>query len=38
MQEYREALDGILIKRKDGIRLLPELYSVPSDRVGWTCV
>lgn len=33
VQEYREALDGILIKQKDGIRLLPELYSVPSDRV-----
>ncbi|KAM9501696.1 phosphorylase b kinase regulatory subunit alpha, skeletal muscle isoform 1-T1 [Clarias gariepinus] len=33
VQEYREALDGILIKQKDGIRLLPELYSVPPDRV-----
>lgn len=33
MQEYREALEGILIKEKDGIRLLPELYSVPPDRV-----
>uniref|UniRef100_A0A8B9HR13 Phosphorylase b kinase regulatory subunit n=1 Tax=Astyanax mexicanus TaxID=7994 RepID=A0A8B9HR13_ASTMX len=33
VQEYREALDGIMIKQKDGIRLLPELYSVPPDRV-----
>ncbi|XP_026869812.2 phosphorylase b kinase regulatory subunit alpha, skeletal muscle isoform isoform X1 [Electrophorus electricus] len=33
VQEYREALDSILIKQKDGIRLLPELYSVPLDRV-----
>ncbi|KAI1898894.1 hypothetical protein AGOR_G00077100 [Albula goreensis] len=33
VQEYREALDGILIKQKDGIRLLPELYSVPPSRV-----
>lgn len=33
MQEYREALDGILIKRQDGIRLVPELYSVPADKV-----
>ncbi|KAF7706342.1 phosphorylase b kinase regulatory subunit alpha, skeletal muscle isoform isoform X1 [Silurus meridionalis] len=33
VEEYREALDGILIKQKDGIRLLPELYSVPPDRV-----
>ncbi|TSL34647.1 Phosphorylase b kinase regulatory subunit alpha, skeletal muscle isoform [Bagarius yarrelli] len=33
VQEYREALDAILIKQKDGIRLLPELYSVPPDRV-----
>lgn len=33
VQEYREALDSILIKQKDGIRLVPELYSVPPDRV-----
>lgn len=33
VQEYREALEGILIKQKDGIRLLPELYSVPADKV-----
>ncbi|XP_017295735.1 phosphorylase b kinase regulatory subunit alpha, skeletal muscle isoform isoform X2 [Kryptolebias marmoratus] len=33
VQEYQEALDGILIKQKDGIRLLPELYSVPSEKV-----
>uniref|UniRef100_A0A6Q2XSK6 Phosphorylase b kinase regulatory subunit n=1 Tax=Esox lucius TaxID=8010 RepID=A0A6Q2XSK6_ESOLU len=33
VEEYREALDGILIKQKNGIHLLPELYSVPPDRV-----
>ncbi|XP_053716326.1 phosphorylase b kinase regulatory subunit alpha, skeletal muscle isoform isoform X2 [Synchiropus splendidus] len=33
VEEYQEALEGILIKQKDGIRLLPELYSVPSDKV-----
>ncbi|KAJ8338286.1 hypothetical protein SKAU_G00372520 [Synaphobranchus kaupii] len=33
VQEYREALEGILIKQKDGVRLLPELYSVPPNRV-----
>uniref|UniRef100_A0A673WNN0 Phosphorylase b kinase regulatory subunit n=1 Tax=Salmo trutta TaxID=8032 RepID=A0A673WNN0_SALTR len=33
VQEYRDALEGILIKQKDGICLLPELYSVPPDRV-----
>ncbi|XP_036968388.1 phosphorylase b kinase regulatory subunit alpha, skeletal muscle isoform isoform X3 [Acanthopagrus latus] len=31
--EYQEALEGILIKQKDGIRLVPELYSVPPDKV-----
>lgn len=34
MQEYREALEGVLIKGKNGVRLLPELYSVPPDKVG----
>uniref|UniRef100_A0A673J8F6 Phosphorylase b kinase regulatory subunit n=1 Tax=Sinocyclocheilus rhinocerous TaxID=307959 RepID=A0A673J8F6_9TELE len=33
VQEYREALEGIMIKQKDGVRLLPELYSVPPDKV-----
>lgn len=33
VQEYREALDGILIRGKNGIKLLPELYSVPRDKV-----
>ncbi|XP_077356882.1 phosphorylase b kinase regulatory subunit alpha, skeletal muscle isoform isoform X6 [Festucalex cinctus] len=33
VQEYQDALEGILIKQKDGIRLLPELYSVPPDKV-----
>ncbi|XP_021043117.1 phosphorylase b kinase regulatory subunit alpha, skeletal muscle isoform isoform X6 [Mus pahari] len=33
VQEYREALDAVLIKGKNGVPLLPELYSVPPDRV-----
>lgn len=33
VQEYRDALDGILIKGKDGLRLVPELYCVPPDKV-----
>ncbi|XP_028329826.1 phosphorylase b kinase regulatory subunit alpha, skeletal muscle isoform isoform X2 [Gouania willdenowi] len=38
VQEYQEALEGILIKQKDGIRLLPELYSVPPDKVEEECM
>ncbi|TRZ03800.1 hypothetical protein DNTS_027794 [Danionella cerebrum] len=33
VQEYREALEGILIRGKNGIQLVPELYSVPHDKV-----
>ncbi|XP_052465420.1 phosphorylase b kinase regulatory subunit alpha, liver isoform isoform X4 [Carassius gibelio] len=33
VQEYREALDGVLIRGKHGIRLVPELYAVPADKV-----
>ncbi|XP_068918494.1 phosphorylase b kinase regulatory subunit alpha, skeletal muscle isoform [Petaurus breviceps papuanus] len=33
VQEYREALEGVLIKGKNGVRLLPELYSVPPEKV-----
>lgn len=33
VQEYREALEGILIRGKNGIKLLPELYTVPHDKV-----
>ncbi|XP_074003791.1 phosphorylase b kinase regulatory subunit alpha, skeletal muscle isoform isoform X6 [Numenius arquata] len=33
VQEYREALEGVLIKGKNGVRLMPELYSVPPDKV-----
>uniref|UniRef100_A0A3Q3JHS8 Phosphorylase b kinase regulatory subunit n=1 Tax=Monopterus albus TaxID=43700 RepID=A0A3Q3JHS8_MONAL len=33
VQEYREALDGILIRGRNGIKLVPELYSVPRDKV-----
>lgn len=33
VQEYREALEGVLIKGKHGVRLVPELYSVPEEKV-----
>ncbi|XP_030891827.1 phosphorylase b kinase regulatory subunit alpha, skeletal muscle isoform [Leptonychotes weddellii] len=33
VEEYREALEAVLIKSKNGVPLLPELYSVPPDRV-----
>uniref|UniRef100_A0A4W4HPU7 Phosphorylase b kinase regulatory subunit n=1 Tax=Electrophorus electricus TaxID=8005 RepID=A0A4W4HPU7_ELEEL len=33
VQEYREALEGILIRGKHGIKLIPELYAVPADKV-----
>uniref|UniRef100_A0A8C5NES1 Phosphorylase b kinase regulatory subunit n=1 Tax=Gouania willdenowi TaxID=441366 RepID=A0A8C5NES1_GOUWI len=33
VQEYREALEGILIRGKNGIKLMPELYAVPTDKM-----
>ncbi|XP_017295964.1 phosphorylase b kinase regulatory subunit alpha, liver isoform isoform X2 [Kryptolebias marmoratus] len=33
VQEYREALEGVLIRGKNGIKLVPELYVVPLDKV-----
>ncbi|XP_075395739.1 phosphorylase b kinase regulatory subunit alpha, liver isoform isoform X2 [Tenrec ecaudatus] len=33
VQEYREALEGILIRGTNGIHLLPELYAIPPDKV-----
>uniref|UniRef100_A0A8D0HLL3 Phosphorylase b kinase regulatory subunit n=1 Tax=Sphenodon punctatus TaxID=8508 RepID=A0A8D0HLL3_SPHPU len=33
VQEYREALEGIIIRKKNGILLMPELYAVPPDKV-----
>nr|XP_057944680.1 phosphorylase b kinase regulatory subunit alpha, liver isoform isoform X3 [Doryrhamphus excisus] len=33
VQEYREALEAVLIRGKNGIKLLPELYAVPIDKV-----
>lgn len=32
MEEYSHALDEIMIKRGDGIKLVPELYAVPKDK------
>ncbi|XP_063169756.1 phosphorylase b kinase regulatory subunit alpha, skeletal muscle isoform isoform X2 [Candoia aspera] len=37
VQEYREALEGVLIKGKNGVRLVPELYSVPLEKVEEEC-
>ncbi|XP_063811794.1 phosphorylase b kinase regulatory subunit alpha, liver isoform isoform X2 [Pseudophryne corroboree] len=33
VQEYREALEGIIIRGKNGIHLVPELYAVPYDKI-----
>ncbi|KAM6943290.1 phosphorylase b kinase regulatory subunit alpha, liver isoform 2-T2 [Xenentodon cancila] len=33
VQEYREALEGVLIRGKNGIKMVPELYAVPLDKV-----
>lgn len=33
VQEYREALEGILIRGKNGIRLVPELYAILPNKV-----
>ncbi|XP_058052751.1 phosphorylase b kinase regulatory subunit alpha, skeletal muscle isoform isoform X3 [Ahaetulla prasina] len=33
VQEYREALEGVLVKGKNGLRLVPELYCVPLEKV-----
>ncbi|XP_062240375.1 phosphorylase b kinase regulatory subunit alpha, skeletal muscle isoform isoform X2 [Platichthys flesus] len=38
VQEYQEALEGILVKQKDGLCLVPELYSVPADKVEEECM
>ncbi|XP_072361336.1 phosphorylase b kinase regulatory subunit alpha, skeletal muscle isoform [Scyliorhinus torazame] len=37
VEEYREALDGILVKQEGGMRLVPELYSVPADKIDEEC-
>ncbi|XP_038305489.1 phosphorylase b kinase regulatory subunit alpha, liver isoform isoform X6 [Canis lupus familiaris] len=33
VQEYREALEGIVIRGKNGIHLVPELYAIPPNKV-----
>ncbi|KAM4701618.1 phosphorylase b kinase regulatory subunit alpha, liver isoform [Discoglossus pictus] len=33
LQEYREALEGVVIRGKHGIHLVPELYAVPFDKI-----
>ncbi|KAG7275841.1 hypothetical protein CRUP_016781 [Coryphaenoides rupestris] len=33
VQEYSEALEGVLIRGKNGVRLVPELYAVPPDKI-----
>ncbi|NXR97392.1 KPB2 kinase, partial [Oxylabes madagascariensis] len=37
VQEYREALEGILIREKNGLVLMPELYAVPPEKVLGKC-
>lgn len=38
VQEYREALEGILIRGKNGIHLVPELYAIPPNKVSRHCL
>lgn len=38
VQEYREALEGILIRGKNGIHLVPELYAIPPNKVTKRCL
>ncbi|XP_072440921.1 phosphorylase b kinase regulatory subunit alpha, liver isoform-like isoform X2 [Chiloscyllium punctatum] len=33
IEEYREALEEVLIRGQNGIRLIPELYAVPPEKV-----
>ena len=33
VEEYMEQLEEIMIKRDDGLRIMPELYAVPPDKV-----
>ncbi|XP_041067605.1 phosphorylase b kinase regulatory subunit alpha, liver isoform-like isoform X2 [Carcharodon carcharias] len=33
IEEYRETLEEILIREQNGIRLVPELYAVPAEKV-----
>uniref|UniRef100_A0A3P9LFF6 Phosphorylase b kinase regulatory subunit n=1 Tax=Oryzias latipes TaxID=8090 RepID=A0A3P9LFF6_ORYLA len=33
VQEYREALEGVLLRGKNGIKIVPELYAVPLDKI-----
>lgn len=33
MDEFQKALDDILLKTEDGLKLIPELYTVPADKV-----
>ncbi|XP_048396982.1 phosphorylase b kinase regulatory subunit alpha, liver isoform-like isoform X2 [Stegostoma tigrinum] len=33
IEEYREALEEVLMRGQNGVRLIPELYAVPSEKV-----
>ena len=33
VENYADLLDEIMLKRDDGIRIMPELYVVPKDKV-----
>ncbi|XP_046886800.1 phosphorylase b kinase regulatory subunit alpha, liver isoform isoform X2 [Hypomesus transpacificus] len=37
VQEYKEALEGVLIRGRNGLRLVPELYAVPPDKMEEEC-
>ncbi|KAL5012659.1 hypothetical protein ScPMuIL_011210 [Solemya velum] len=36
-QKYRKKLESVLIKGEDGLPMIPELYTVPSDKVDMEC-
>jgi len=33
VEEFSEALEEVLITRQDGMKYMPELYAVPTDKV-----
>ena len=33
VQEFSDALEEVMVKTEDGIKLMPELYAVPADKV-----
>lgn len=33
VEEYRELIEDVIIRSEDGLKMIPELYTVPSDKV-----